>query len=58
MFEKPKRIKRQVEVIHESQEAFVEAERYIVTQGLVRGKVYADALMEKIAREKKAGRYV
>lgn len=58
MFEKPKRVKRQVETIHESEEAFQEVERYIVTQGLVRGKVYADAVMEKIAREKKAGRYV
>jgi hypothetical protein len=57
MFEKPKRIKRQAELIHESEEAFLECERYIVTQGLTRGKVYTEALMEKIAREKRAGRY-
>lgn len=57
MFEKPKRVKQQVEVIHDSQEDFIEAERYIVTQGLTKGKVYAEALAQKIAREKKAGRY-
>jgi hypothetical protein len=55
--DKSGKVFRQVQTIHESQEALDEVDRYLDKTGKSAGKAYVEAMQLLIAREKKAGRY-
>jgi len=56
--DKSGRALRQVQTIHESQQALDEVDRYLDKTGKSAGKAYVEAINMMIERERKDGRYV